>query len=324
MLDSLGRRIDYARISITDRCNLRCVYCMPAEGVQKREHREILTYDEITRICRCFANAGISKLKITGGEPLVRKGAATLIAQLKPIPGIDSVTLTTNGHFLAEQAEALRCAGLDGVNISLDTLDPDLYRELTRGGDVRQTQRAIDCALATGFANVKVNCVPLAEAPRQDPLAVAALARDRELHVRFIEMMPIGTGAKFHPTGHEQIRRNLELAYGRLTPSDDARGNGPARYFSLPGFAGRIGFIETLDHSACSRCNRVRLTADGVLKTCLHMDSGISLKPALAEASDNLLMEVIRNAIHAKPKQHQFENTGAPGGERRNMSQIGG
>lgn len=324
LFDSLGRCIDYARISITDRCNLRCVYCMPAGGVAKRAHGDILTFDEISRVCGCFARLGITKLKITGGEPLVRRGTAALIAQLKRLPSIETVTLTTNGHFLAEQSAVLLDAGLDGVNISLDTLDPDLYRELTRGGDIGQALVGIDSALAAGFASVKVNCVPLAEAPGQDLLRVAALARDRHLDVRFIEMMPIGMGKAFHPIGRDRIRRVLELAYGPLSPCDAVRGNGPARYFTLPGFAGTIGFIETLDHSLCSRCNRVRLTADGMLKTCLHMDLGVSLKPALSEARDDALLEAIRGAILAKPRHHRFLDGDAAGGEKRNMSQIGG
>ena len=319
--DSFGRTIDYVRVSITDRCNLRCVYCMPERGVAKRRHEDILSYEEIVTVCRALAELGVRKIKVTGGEALVRRGAADLVAGLKALPGVESVTLTTNGILLAEQAERLREAGLDGVNVSLDTLDPETYREMTRGGDLSQALLGVDAALAAGFAAVKINCVPFAGRDRQDLLAIALLARDRPLHVRFIEMMPLGLGAAFSPLDRETLRKMLCDEFGGLEPVPGPVGNGPARYFSLPGFCGTIGFIETLDHNICRSCNRLRLTADGVLKTCLHMDVGVSLKSVLAEGGRESLIRAIKDAVLGKPAHHEF---GGLCGERRGMSEIGG
>ncbi len=323
MRDAVGRDIDYVRISITDRCNLRCIYCMPEEGIAKLRHEDILSFEQIGEICRALAGLGIRKIKITGGEPLVRKNVAALIELLKKIPGIDNVTLTTNGILLPERAGALKQAGLDSVNISLDTLNPDLYRELTRGGGVADAVRGVDAALAAGFSVVKVNCVPLAGVENQGVLDIAKLARTRLIHVRFIEVMPMGLGKLFQPLGREKLREMLENAFGKLLPSAVSLGNGPARYYTLPGFTGSVGFIETLGHDICGRCNRLRLTADGRLKTCLHMDSGIDLRPVLAGNDNNALTNALVLAIQSKPEGHCFgtENVGA---EHRNMSQIGG
>lgn len=323
MRDPFGRSIEYARISITDRCNLRCQYCMPEEGVVKKRHADILTFDEIVRICRCFSLLGINRLKVTGGEPLVRLGAPELIGRLKAIPGMRSVTLTTNGILLPEYAGALAAAGLDGVNVSLDTLNPDAFRELTRGGDVHQTLAGLDAALAAGIPSVKVNCVPM-ENSGDDVAAVAALARNRPIHVRFIEMMPVGFGAGFRPLARERVREAIEKAFGRLESSSGTLGNGPAKYYSLSGFTGKIGFIDTLDHGLCGRCNRLRLTSEGVLKACLHMDVGMSIKSALAEEKDDALLSMIEKAISLKPPHHNFANQCAPNADKRGMSEIGG
>lgn len=324
MRDGLGREIDYARISVTDRCNLRCRYCMPAGGVVKKRHEDILSFDDILRICGCFARLGVNRLKVTGGEPLVRKGVAGLAGKMKGLPGIESVTVTTNGILLPGFAQQLREAGLDGVNVSLDALDPDAYRELTRGGDVRQALAGLDAALSAGMPSVKVNCVPIAGYGGKNVAEVAGLARERQVHVRFIEMMPVGMGAGFAPLGREKVRAILEDAFGRLEPNGETLGNGPAEYYTLPGFAGRIGFIDTLDHGICGRCNRLRLTSEGVLKACLHMDAGTSLKPALALRGDAALQEIIERAIRLKPGHHCFAAGDAPGADRRGMSQIGG
>lgn len=322
--DAIGRDIDYIRVSITDRCNLRCLYCMPEEGVSKLRHKDILSFEQIGRICRVLAGLGVRKAKITGGEPLVRKGAASLVELLKKIPGIDVVTMTTNGILLSDQVETLKRAGLDGINISLDTLNPGLYRELTRGGDVTVAVRGLDSALHAGIDTVKVNCVPLAGVEDQGLLALAALARERPVHVRFIEVMPIGLGKLFQPLGLDKLRAMLENAYGALQPCGAPPGNGPARYYSLPGFAGSIGFIETLDQDICSRCNRLRLTADGRLKTCLHMDSGIDLWPVLALDDESVLEKTLIEAIQNKPEHHCFGVRGESPPEGRTMSQIGG
>lgn len=323
MQDGFDRIIDYARISITDRCNLRCVYCMPADGVTKKSHGDVLSFDEIVQVCESLARLGVTRLKVTGGEPLVRKNAVELIRRLKGVAGINAVTLTTNGVLLPGLAPALAAAGLDGVNISLDTLNPELYRRLTRMGDVADALRGLDGAVEH-FASVKINCVPMADASGQDLPAVAALARDRAVHVRFIELMPMGHGSTCAPVAREEVARRLEAAFGPLEPCGARLGNGPAAYYSLPGFRGRIGFIDTHDHGICGRCNRVRLTADGVLKTCLHMDRGVGLRGVLREQGGAGLDEIVAAAIAAKPAHHQFAVRDADGAERRHMSEIGG
>jgi cyclic pyranopterin phosphate synthase len=325
MRDRFGREIDYARVSITDRCNLRCVYCMPESGVKLLRHADILSYENILRICRVFAALGIRRLRVTGGEPLVRRGAVGLIARLKELDGV-SVTLTTNGLLLPETARELREAGLDGVNVSLDTRDPSAYRRLTRGGDVRRVLTGIDAAAEARIPLVKVNCVPLGEESREDVLRVAALARNRPIHVRFIEMMPIGTGGAFSGVDNGRLLEWLEREYGSWTPLEDALhkdyGGGPARYGSLPGFQGKIGFISALSDCFCESCNRIRLTATGLLRTCLNRADGVSLLPALADPGDGRLFADIRAAILDKPERHDF--TARKKIERGTMSQIGG
>ncbi|MCD8352366.1 MAG: GTP 3',8-cyclase MoaA [Planctomycetaceae bacterium] len=321
MRDRFDRVIDYARLSITDRCNLRCVYCMPEEGVAKLDHGEVLSFDEIVRVAESLARLGVTRLKVTGGEPLVRKGAADLVRMLKSIDGIASVTLTTNGILLPSFAPALRDAGLDGVNISLDTLDPERYRRLTRLGSVDEALRGLEAALAH-FDSVKINCVPMDGV--LDIAPIASLARDRNVHVRFIELMPMGEGAIFTPVKRDDVSAALESAFGPLTPCPPPRGNGPARYSSLPGFTGRVGFIDTADHTICSSCNRVRLTADGVLKTCLHMDRGVSLRSLLREHDGTGLDDAVAEAIQNKPAHHQFALRNVAGSELRRMSEIGG
>jgi cyclic pyranopterin phosphate synthase len=329
MRDRFGREIGYARISITDRCNLRCVYCMPEAGVKSLRHADILSYESILRICRVFAALGIRKLRVTGGEPLVRKGAASLIARLKELEEGVSVTLTTNGLLLPEMARELRESGLDGVNVSLDARDPSVYRRLTRGGDVHRVLAGIDAAAGAGIPLVKVNCVPLGEESREDALQVASLARDRPIHVRFIEMMPVGSGAAFAGVDNGRLRGWLEREYGSWTPLEDELnrdfGSGPARYGSLPGFRGKIGFISSISECFCESCNRIRLTATGLLRPCLNRNDGVSLLPALASPDDGRLSADIRGAILDKPERHDFVTRKARGKNLRGtMSKIGG
>jgi cyclic pyranopterin phosphate synthase len=324
MLDSSGREINYARVSITDRCNLRCVYCMPESGVEPMRHVDILSYENILRICKVFAAVGISRIKVTGGEPLVRRDAADLIGRLKRLEGISTVTLTTNGHALPEMAAKLRGAGLDGINISLDTLDPTYYNQLTRGGDVRIVLDGLSAALDAGIP-VKVNCVPVNKNSERHVLGVAALARRRPVHVRFIEMMPIGpVGFDEGCSGvsNEQVREWLECEYGPLMPLDGDYGSGPARYASLLGFQGKIGFISALSDCFCESCNRIRLTSNGFIRTCLNKTEGVNLLPALADPEDDYLLNLISEAIWNKPERHNFLSRTA---ERScAMSMIGG
>ncbi len=325
MLDQFERNIDYLRISITDRCNLRCVYCMPEEGVEWMPHEEILSYEEILRLCRVFAALGIRKIKLTGGEPLCRKGVADLVREIKGVEGIDCVTLTTNGMTLAKQLPALVEAGLDGVNISLDTLDRKGFEALTRRDGLPQVLEGLHAALAVPGLSVKLNCVPTAR--NQDQLVpLARLARDHAVAVRFIELMPIGLGAGLDFQSEEQVRALLEGEFGPMTPCEERLGNGPCHYVNLSGFTGRIGFISAMSHNFCAQCNRVRLTAQGFLKTCLQYERGADLRAILrGGGSDEKLMQAVSQAIGEKPSRHHFEQAADQQAlERHGMSQIGG
>ncbi len=324
MIDGQGRYIDYARISITDRCNLRCIYCMPESGVVSVPHAQVLSYDEILRVCRVLAALGISKVKLTGGEPLARVGCAELLAEIKKVPGIRKVTLTTNGILLKEQMHALAEAGLDAVNISLDTLNRARFAQITRRDELSSVLMGIEEALRYPHIPVKINCVPLSE-HEEDYLDLALLAKERPLHIRFIEMMPIGLGKSFSFQNEAALRRILEQAYGPLTPCNETLGNGPCRYYELAGFQGKIGFISALTHKFCESCNRVRLTAEGYLKTCLQYQAGTDLRAPLRNGCDDeTLSQIVAKTILQKPACHHFHESDTASDELRGMSQIGG
>lgn len=320
MKDGFGRTIDYLRISVTDRCNLRCRYCMPEEGVDQLSHEEILRYEDVLRLASIFAKLGVRKVRLTGGEPLARKGLAALVEGLRAIDGIREVAVTTNGTLLEDQLPGLLAAGLTGVNISLDTLREETFRQITRREGVGRTVAAIDACLAAGLP-VKVNCVPIA--PEEELVELAGLAKDRPLAVRFIELMPIGLGKDLRGRREGELRALLERAYGPMAPYEGHLGSGPSRYVAPSGFQGQIGFISSLSHQFCDRCNRVRLTANGFLKTCLQYDRGVWLRPLLG-GPDEGLEEAILAAVRDKPAAHQFAKGQVAGGERHIMSQIGG
>jgi len=325
MTDRCSREIDYLRISLTDRCNLRCVYCMPRNGVEWTPHDTILSYEQLARLCRIFAGMGFKKIKLTGGEPLVRRGVPELVRELKAIAGIEQVTLTTNGLLLERQLEALVSAGLDAVNVSLDAADEERFRAITRCGGVKRVLAGIELALSCPELNVKLNCVPLGI--NDDQLVkLAAMARERALAVRFIELMPIGLGRLFAYRSEEAVRALLEQEFGPMTPSPFSPGNGPCRYFSLPGFTGKIGFISAMSHRFCASCNRVRLTAQGFLKPCLQYGLGTDLRELLTQGADDAMLDAaIRHAVGNKPDGHRFlDYQNEPGLERHIMSQIGG
>lgn len=326
MIDQFNRKIDYVRISVTDRCNLRCIYCMPEEGVDPLHHQDILTYDEIIRLCRCFVNLGISKYKITGGEPLVRKDIADLISRMKELDGVKSVTLTTNGVLLKEQLPKLVNAGLDGINISLDTLNSQTFEKMTRNNELHHVIASLEESLKYNDLKVKINCVPITETDSEDIITIAGLAKKSRLNVRFIEMMPIGLGKKYSFYSEDKIISLLEGAYGPLEKIDTLQGNGPAHYYSIQGFEGKIGFISALSHQFCNECNRVRLTADGFLKTCLHYTIGTDLKAILrGDATDQTLEQIITQTIYEKPISHNFNDQHQDGTyEQGEMSKIGG
>lgn len=326
MQDRLGRTIEYLRISVTDRCNLRCVYCMPEEGVGWVQHSSILRFEEIERLVHILAGIGIRRIRLTGGEPLVRLGLPALIADLNAIDGIDEINLTTNGVLFGPMAKELKDAGLHGVNFSLDTLKPDVFQRITRTSCFQEARAGIDAALAHHFASVKVNCVPVYDINDGELPDIAALARDLPLEVRFIEMMPIGCGKDYRPVTMEQAYQKLAEVYGPGQPYREKLGNGPASYYSFPGFQGHVGFISAVTHEFCSQCNRVRLTAEGYLKLCLHYSAGIDLRtPLRSGMDDNALAAMIRQAILDKPDHHRFSG-GADGQplESHNMNAIGG
>ena len=326
MIDGVGRTIDYVRISVTDRCNLRCVYCMPEEGVESISHDRILRFQEIIRICRILASKGIRKVKLTGGEPLVRRGIVDLIADLKKIPGIENVTITTNGVLLEEMYDDLVEAGIDAITVSLDSLDPEVFQKITRRDEAERVKRGIAMAAEKGRVPLKINCVPVMGVKEQKLTELVELAREHRVHVRFIEMMPIGMGSSFPFVKEEALKEELEKQLGPLTPCDEVLGNGPCRYYSAEGFRGRIGFISAVSHKFCSQCNRIRLTAEGFLKTCLQYDCGAELKPMMAAGcSDEELEAVIVKALQEKPLGHNFGiDASVEGRDRRGMSQIGG
>ncbi|MDR1296406.1 MAG: GTP 3',8-cyclase MoaA [Deltaproteobacteria bacterium] len=320
MQDSFGRKIDYARISITDRCNLRCVYCVTDDA--RRNSSPAMDFETIVRLCKVLANLGVRKFKITGGEPTLRPDVVELIGTLKSVPGIDNVTLTTNGLRLAGLAGPLAEAGLDSVNVSLDSLDPALYRKLSGENGLEAALEGLRAASSAGIPSVKVNCVPLAETPADDLLALAGLARDAEIHVRFIELMPIGPGASLDaPLTPDALFRLLTKNFGTLEPAGLARGNGPAVYYGVPGFRGLLGFISALGSCFCEKCNRIRVTSDGCLKTCLHLDRGALLPLDDERALAGAVLEAVKN----KPRRHMFLSGAGPGeADDRPMSRIGG
>lgn len=324
MKDQYGRNIDYMRISITDRCNLRCRYCMP-DGVELVPMGEILTYEEIERICRAAAQEGICKLKITGGEPLVRKGCVDFIEKLKAIPGIEQVTLTTNGILLGQYAAQLAEIGLDGVNISLDSLDEERYRQITGRDELKKVVQGVRSALSVGL-KTKINVVLQKGVNETEWDTLVKLAKDAPVDVRFIEMMPIGYGRAFQPVYNEEILEMLKKKYPQTEADGQIHGNGPAQYYRIPGFQGSIGFISAIHGKFCKNCNRIRLTSQGELKPCLCYGESYDLRKALRgnyADSPEKIREILRQAIRQKPKQHCFEQLKNITEEKR-MVQIGG
>jgi cyclic pyranopterin phosphate synthase len=322
--DSFQRPINYLRISVTDRCNLRCVYCMPEEGVTLMSHADILTYEEIYTVAKVAAGLGINKIRLTGGEPLVRLGLADLVKMLASIEGIDDLSLTTNGILLAENAAELKKSGLKRVNVSLDTLRPERFREITRCGELEDTLKGIETAHAVGLEPVKINMVVMAGVNDDELIDFARKTIDDGWHVRFIEHMPViaDSPAPSRLFSVKEMRNRIETL-GRLEPWKVDVGNGPAKYFRLPDAKGTIGFITPVTEHFCYQCNRLRLTADGKLRPCLLSEEEIDLREALRSgAPPDELKRLIEKAIACKPERHHlFE------GKKRNgrpFSQVGG
>ena len=322
MLDQFGRTIDYMRISVTDRCDLRCRYCMPVEGIEKVPMSRILTYEEILRICGAAADLGISKFKITGGEPLVRRGCTDLVREIKRLQGVEQVTLTTNGQQLVSAIGELAEAGLDGLNISMDSLKPDRYSEITGGGELSRTLGAIDEGVKRGI-KTKVNCL-LQKGFNEDEITdFAAFAFEKGIDVRFIEIMPVGFGNPDDGLPGDEALGIIRDVYPGLIKDDSVHGNGPAVYYRLPDINGAVGFINPMNHSFCGSCNRIRLTSQGQIKPCLCYEDRVDLRPALdAEDGDEALRAAIEEAVRMKPAAHSFHERETV--EPRTMSEIGG
>jgi GTP 3',8-cyclase len=333
MQDRYGHRISYLRVSITDRCNERCTYCMPQELQEWLPRQEILTYEEILRLIRIAAELGISKVRITGGEPLTRRAIVDFVRQIPEIPRITSIGLSTNGTLLARQitpgktmAAALRDAGVQSVNISLDTLDAAVYSHITGRDFHAQVLNGIDAAIAAGFDQIKLNTVLMRSRNEDQLMPLIEFARARKLVLRFIELMPVSTTDVLNENNFMSVieaRRLIESAYGSLVPETEFRTNGPATYYQIPGRRQRIGFIGAMTNlHFCENCNKLRLTCDGKLRPCLgsYLEFDI-MKPLRAGASDEQLKQFFLDVVDRKPREHDFRNNYRP---NRKMIAIGG
>jgi GTP 3',8-cyclase len=323
MQDQYKRRIEYLRISITDRCNLRCKYCMPEEGVNWIPPESILSFEEILRLIRISTQLGFKRFRITGGEPLVRQGILGFLREAAHIPGVEDLMLTTNGILLPELAFDLKAAGVNRVNISLDTLDPERFREITRGGDVHRVIQGVFRSLEAGLEPVKLNVVVVRDFNLIELPKFMELARNYPLHIRFIELMPIGISSDkrqdFVPISEMKDRLGLK----GLEAKRDINGGGPAEYITSEGFQGSIGFISAISRHFCDTCNRVRLTTDGKLRPCLHSAKDVDLLQVLrGDTSDEEIADLFARAVWSKPAEHHMNEEAWQ--DTRIMSQIGG
>jgi cyclic pyranopterin phosphate synthase len=329
IIDRFGRQMTYLRISVTDRCNMRCVYCMPPEGIPWQSHETILTYEEITKIVVTAARYGIREVRLTGGEPLLRKNLPDLVRLIGAIPGIEGISLTTNGLLLAEQAVELKNAGLKRVNISLDTLDADKFRRITRGGQLQKVLEGIFAAEAIGLTPIKINVVAMRGINEDELLGLARLSLVHPWQIRFIELMPLvdqpmvaEENLVYSPTGSYipmvEIKQKLESL--NLQPVEEGNGGGPARLYRSPGAPGHVGFISPISEHFCETCNRLRLTADGSLRTCLLKDVEVPIREAVRAGKD--LLPFLKQAAFLKPEGHEISMDHLPGS--RCMRQIGG
>lgn len=314
MKDKYGRIIKYLRLSVTDLCNYRCIYCMPKEGVPKKSHSDILSIEELTEIAEASYALGITKIRLTGGEPLLRKGILTLCENIRRISDDIELSVTTNGSLLPKMAKDLKYAGVDRLNISLDTLDRDTFRRITRLGELDQTLEGIKAAQSAGFDNIKINTVLLGGVNDSEILPLMLLTKDNNIQLRFIELMPIGITKSLSDNLFVTVE-NIEKI---LLNSAELTVDGVARVYRLPGYKGSIGLISPMSHSFCERCDKIRVTADGRLKPCLHSEDEISLKGL----HGNELIQAIKNGIINKPMCHNLDSVGSQ--SSRNMNEIGG
>jgi cyclic pyranopterin phosphate synthase len=326
LVDAFRRPITYLRVSVTDRCNLRCVYCMPEAGLPWIAKPDILTFEEITAIVRAAASIGVRSIRLTGGEPLIRRDLDRLVAMIAAVPGIDDIALSTNALLLEQQAPALAAAGLRRVNISLDTLHDDRFTAIARRPGLDRVLAGIDAALAHGLTPVKINCVVMRGANDDEIESFAVLTRERAVHIRFIEVMPVhenlGMQRDAWVSSDEVLTRMNAL--GELRPVPNPHGNGPARTFAYDGAPGTVGVISPLAHDYCATCNRVRLSADGRLKLCLFGDNFIDLRtPLRTGRGEPEIVEILRASMHVKPERH-FLDLGETASAMRAFSEIGG
>lgn len=321
--DSFQRPINYLRISVTDRCNLRCVYCMPPEGIELFSKDEILSFEEILRVVEASSSLGISKIRLSGGEPLVRSGLTEFISKLAKVPGIDDISLTTNGILLKKYAGELKAAGLRRVNVSLDSLIAEKFRKITRGGELAKVLAGLEEAEKVGLIPVKINAVVM-RGVNDDEIIDFCLRSKAGWNVRFIELMPMTKeDGKEKLITINEIQQTIEERLGKLQPGPKIVGNGPARYFKLDNSLGTIGFISPVSEHFCIGCNRLRLTSYGKLCPCLLGDEEIDLKTPLRNGiSNDELKEIIKEVARAKPERHHLDCGIVPG--VRCMSQIGG
>jgi len=327
LIDGFGRKITYLRISVTDRCNLRCVYCMPPEGIEWRSHDSIMRYEEIIEVVRIAAAHGVRKVRLTGGEPLVRRDLPDLIRMIAKIPGIEDISLTTNGILLEKMAVQLKEAGLSRVNISLDTLQPEKFARITRGGSLEAIWRGIEAVEKLGMTPIKINVVAMRGVNQDELIDLAKLSLDRPWHIRFIELMPVNNhqswGDSFPPPDELFIsipEIKEILAPLELSPSSEETNHGPAQEFVLKNGRGKVGFISPVSEHFCDTCNRLRVTADGAFRPCLLQDVEIPFLAA-QRAGESLFPYMLR-AIEQKPAGHELALNHLP--SRRCMRQIGG
>jgi GTP 3',8-cyclase len=324
MKDLFNREINYLRISITDRCNLRCQYCMPSEGVEFKEHTEIISYEEIINILRVSVDIGINKIRITGGEPLVRKGIVDFIRDLRALGFLKDISMTTNGTLLPIFAKDLKKAGLDRLNISMDSLQREKYAIITRRDRFKEAMNGINIALESGFNPIKINVVVMRGVNDDELMDFVNLSRTLPLHVRFIEFMPLGELEDLQSQEFISLDEIKEIIKGNieLNPAM-VEGNGPAEYYKTPNALGTIGFITPISNNFCSSCNRIRLTSDGKLRPCLASNLEVDMHDKNGEISNrDIIREKLIEAIRIKPKRHHFLEEGYL--SNRNMSQIGG
>lgn len=323
MKDKFKREIDYLRLSVTDNCNLRCIYCMDDKEQDFFKSIEILTDHEILTLVEAAAKLGIKKIRITGGEPLIRPNVVELIDKINNISGIEEIYITTNAIFLSDKVEALAKSGVKGVNISLDSLKADRFKSLTRRGDLNKVLEAIDKCIDHGI-KVKLNTVMINEVNNDEIVDFIKLTINKPIDVRFIELMPIGVGKAYKGVSTSEIREIINNNFKEIVYSGKAKSSGPAEYVKIKGALGKVGFISAMSNCFCEECNRIRITPEGFLKQCLHFDYGVNLRDLMRKGiSDEELIKVMEKNIYNKPEKHLF-NKNKEHEEIRLMNQIGG